>query len=179
LLSTLWLFISLFAPGVSRAVPVPPAGRTSQSLAATELQLWQAVLQNCFDASHPAASDDDNAGDVEDDNRAEAARYGMLANDVNATVQAAIGGQAVTQVLDGERRFDVVVRFQPQYRQSLEAISNIQINSPDGERIPLKQVAEIKKQTGASFVYREDNARYIPIKFSVRGRDLQSTIDDI
>jgi cobalt-zinc-cadmium resistance protein CzcA len=112
-------------------------------------------------------------------NRAEAARYGMLANDVNATVQAAIGGQAVTQVLDGERRFDVVVRFQPQYRQSIEAISNIQINSPDGEHIPLKQVAEIRKQTGASFVYREDNARYIPIKFSVRGRDLQSTIDDI
>jgi heavy metal efflux system protein len=112
-------------------------------------------------------------------NREAAARYGMLASDVNATVQAAIGGQAVTQVLDGERRFDVVVRFQPQYRQSLEAISNIQINSPDGERIPLKQVAEIKKQTGASFVYREDNARYIPIKFSVRGRDLQSTIDDI
>jgi heavy metal efflux system protein len=112
-------------------------------------------------------------------NRAEAARYGMLANDVNATVQAAIGGTAVTQVLDGERRFDVVVRFQPQYRQSIDAISNILINSPDGERIPLKQVADIRKQTGASFVYREDNARYIPIKFSVRGRDLQSTIDDI
>jgi cobalt-zinc-cadmium resistance protein CzcA len=112
-------------------------------------------------------------------NRAEAARYGMLANDVNATVQAAIGGTAVTQVLDGERRFDVVVRFQPQYRQSIDAISNVLINSPDGERIPLKQLAEIRKQTGASFVYREDNARYIPIKFSVRGRDLQSTIDDI
>ncbi len=112
-------------------------------------------------------------------NRQEAARYGVLPNDVNAVVQAAIGGQAATQVLDGEKRFDVVVRFQSQYRQSLEAISNIQIASPDGERIPLKQVAEITKQTGASFVYREDNARYIPIKFSVRGRDLQSTIDEI
>ena len=73
--------------------------------------------------------------------------------------RAAVDGQAVTQVLDGERHFDVVVRFQPQFRRSLEAISNIQINSPDGERIPLKQVAEISKQTGASFVYRENNAR--------------------
>ncbi|HEU0173020.1 MAG TPA: CusA/CzcA family heavy metal efflux RND transporter [Blastocatellia bacterium] len=112
-------------------------------------------------------------------NRQEAARYGIAPNDINATAQAAIGGQAVTQLLDGERRFDVVVRFLPQYRQSLEAISNIQINSPEGERIPLKQLAEITKQTGASFIYREDNARYIPIKFSVRGRDLQSTIDEI
>ena len=94
-------------------------------------------------------------------------------------MQAAIGGQAVTQVVDGERRFDVVVRFQPQYRQSIDAISSLPINSPDGNHIPLKQVAEISRQTGASFVYREDNARYIPIKFSVRGRDLQSTIAEI
>jgi cobalt-zinc-cadmium resistance protein CzcA len=112
-------------------------------------------------------------------NRQEAARYGISPNDINATAQAAIGGQAVTQLLEGEKRFDVVVRFLPQYRQSLEAISDIQINSPEGERIPLKQLAEITKQTGASFIYREDNARYTPIKFSVRGRDLQSTIDEI
>jgi cobalt-zinc-cadmium resistance protein CzcA len=111
--------------------------------------------------------------------RKEAARYGIAPNDINATAQAAIGGQAVTQLLDGERRFDIVVRFLPQYRQSLEAISNIQVNSPEGKRIPLKQIAEITKQTGASFIYREDNVRYIPIKFSVRGRDLQSTIDEI
>lgn len=84
--------------------------------------------------------------------------------------------RAVTQVLDGERRFDVVVRFLPQYRQNIEAISNIPVTAPNGGRIPLKQVAEIVKQTGASFIYREDNARYIPVKFSVRGRDLQSTI---
>jgi cobalt-zinc-cadmium resistance protein CzcA len=109
-------------------------------------------------------------------NRQEAARYGLLPNDVNATVQTAIGGQTATQLLDGEKRFDVVVRFLPPYRQSIDAISNIQIHSPDGKRIPLKQVAEITKQTGASFIYREDNARYIPIKFSVRDRDLQSTI---
>src|SRR5438552_13978286 len=108
--------------------------------------------------------------------REKAARYGVLPNDVNGAVQAAIGGQAVTQLLDGERRFDVVVRFLPQYRNSVDAIANIPVSTPDGGRIPLKQVAEIVKQTGASFIYREDNARYIPVKFSVRGRDLQSTI---
>ncbi|HZF38816.1 MAG TPA: efflux RND transporter permease subunit, partial [Blastocatellia bacterium] len=112
-------------------------------------------------------------------NRQEAARYGISPNDINATTHAAIGGQAVTQLLDGEKRFDVVVRFLPQYRQSLEEIGDIRINSPDGEIVPLKQLAEITRQTGASFIYREDNARYIPIKFSVRGRDLQSTIDEI
>src|SRR5262249_25770697 len=81
-----------------------------------------------------------------------------------------------TQVLDGEKRFDVVVRFLPQYRQDFDTIANIPVSTPDGGRIPLKQVAQIERQTGASFIYREDNARYIPIKFSVRGRDLQSTI---
>lgn len=108
--------------------------------------------------------------------RAEAARYGVLPNDINGTVQAAIGGQSVTQILDGERRFDLVVRFLPQYRENLETIANIMVSTPTGGRIPLKQVADITKQTGASFVYREDNSRYIPIKFSIRGRDLQSTI---
>src|SRR5881628_1022507 len=108
--------------------------------------------------------------------RERAARYGVLPGDVNGIVQATIGGQAVSQVLDGERRFDVVVRFLPQYRNNVDTISNIPVSMPDGGRIPLKQVAEIVKQTGASFIYREDNGRYIPIKFSVRGRDLQSTI---
>jgi cobalt-zinc-cadmium resistance protein CzcA len=111
--------------------------------------------------------------------REQAARYGILAGDVNATAEAAIGGRAVTEFLEGEKRFDVVVRFLPPYRQSVETIGDIQINSPDGKRIPLKQLAEIHKQTGAAFIYREDNARYIPIKFSVRGRDLESTIEEI
>jgi cobalt-zinc-cadmium resistance protein CzcA len=108
--------------------------------------------------------------------RERAARYGVLPGDVNGVVQAAIGGQAVTQVLDGERRFDVVVRFLPQYRGTVDAISRIPVNTPGGVPIPLRDVAEITKQTGASYIYREDNGRYIPIKFSVRDRDLQSTI---
>jgi cobalt-zinc-cadmium resistance protein CzcA len=108
--------------------------------------------------------------------RERAARYGVLPNDVNGVVQAAIGGQAVTQVLDGERRFDAVVRFLPQFRGNVEAISSIPVNTPSGAAVPLRDVADITKQTGASYIYREDNARYIPIKFSVRDRDLQSTI---
>jgi cobalt-zinc-cadmium resistance protein CzcA len=108
--------------------------------------------------------------------RERAARYGVLPGDVNSVVQAAIGGQAVTQVLDGERRFDVVVRFLPEYRGTVDAITSIPVNTPNGTPVPLRSVANITKDTGASYIYREDNARYIPIKFSVRGRDLQSTI---
>jgi len=108
--------------------------------------------------------------------RERAARYGILPNDVNGVVQAAIGGQAVTQVLDGERRFDVVVRYLPQFRNNVDSITKIPVNTPNGAPVPLRDVADITKQTGASYIYREDNARYIPIKFSVRGRDLQSTI---
>jgi heavy metal efflux system protein len=108
--------------------------------------------------------------------RQRAARYGVAPGDINATVQAAIGGQAVTQVLDGERRFDVAVRFLPQFRGTVDAIAKIPVSTPSGGPIPLRNLADINKQTGASFIYREDNARYIPIKFSVRGRDLQSTI---
>ncbi len=111
-------------------------------------------------------------------NRAACARYGLLVGDVNAVVQAAIGGQAVTQVFEGERRFDLVVRFLPEYRRDQVTIGNIQVNTPSGARIPLKQLANITTQTGAFIIYRENNERYIPIKFSVRGRDLESTVRD-
>lgn len=104
------------------------------------------------------------------------ARYGLQVSDVNAVVQAAIGGQAVTQVFEGERLFDLVVRFLPEYRQDVDGISNILVSTPDGARIPLKQVASITTQTGAFIIYRENNERYIPIKFSVRDRDLESTV---
>ena len=107
------------------------------------------------------------------------ARYGVLVADVNAVVQAAIGGQAVTQVLEGERRFDLVVRFLPQYRQDVDAIGEIQVSTPDGPRIPLKQLAKISTQTGAFIIYRENNERYIPIKFSVRNRDLEGTVHEV
>ncbi|MEQ1628593.1 MAG: efflux RND transporter permease subunit, partial [Nitrospira sp.] len=110
--------------------------------------------------------------------REASARYGLQVADVNAVVQAAVGGQAVTQVYEGERRFDLVVRFLPEYRQDVEAIGNILVSTPDGARVPLKQVASITTQTGAFIIYRENNERYIPIKFSVRDRDLQSTVEE-
>jgi cobalt-zinc-cadmium resistance protein CzcA len=110
--------------------------------------------------------------------REASARYGLRVSDVNAVVQAAVGGQAVTQVYEGEKLFDLVVRFLPEYRQDVESIGNILVSTPDGARIPLKQVAGITTQTGAFIIYRENNERYIPIKFSVRDRDLQSTVEE-
>jgi cobalt-zinc-cadmium resistance protein CzcA len=110
--------------------------------------------------------------------REASARYGLQVADVNAVVQAAVGGQAVTQVYEGERLFDLVVRFLPEFRQDVDAIGNILVSTPDGARIPLKQVASITTQTGAFIIYRENNERYIPIKFSVRNRDLQSTVEE-
>ncbi len=110
--------------------------------------------------------------------REASARYGLRVSDVNAVVQAAIGGQAVTQVYEGEKLFDLVVRFLPEYRQDVDSIGNILVNTPDGASIPLKQLAAITMQTGAFIIYRENNERYIPIKFSVRERDLQSTVEE-
>jgi heavy metal efflux system protein len=105
-------------------------------------------------------------------------RYGLNVGDVAAAVQAAIGGQAVTQVLEGDRRFDLVVRWQAKYRQSSDAIRQIQIAVPGGGYVPLGQIADITTAEGASFIYREGLRRYVPIRFSVRGRDMQSTIDE-
>ncbi|WP_447861808.1 efflux RND transporter permease subunit [Nitrospira calida] len=110
--------------------------------------------------------------------RQECARYGIKVGDVNDVIQAAIGGQAVTQVYEGEKWFDLVVRFLPEYRRDEDTIGNIQVSTPEGARIPLKQLATIAEQTGAFIVYRENNERYIPIKFSVRGRDLESTVHE-
>jgi cobalt-zinc-cadmium resistance protein CzcA len=110
--------------------------------------------------------------------RAQCARYGLNVGDIAAVVQAAIGGQAVTQVLEGDRRFDLVVRWKPQYRESLDAIRQIRVNMPAGGQIPLAQVAEIETGEGASFVYRENLERYVPVRFTVGGRDLKSTVED-
>jgi heavy metal efflux system protein len=108
--------------------------------------------------------------------RAACARYGLNTGDVGAVVQAAIGGQAVTQVYEGEKQFDLTVRWQKEYRDSLEAIAEITVATPDGSTIPLAQIAKIEEVMGPSTVYRTDGARFAPVKFSVRGRDLGSTI---
>jgi cobalt-zinc-cadmium resistance protein CzcA len=111
-------------------------------------------------------------------NRAAAARYGLNVSDVASIVQAAIGGQAVTQVFEGDERFDLVVRWKPQYRESLDAIRSIRVPTPSGADIPLAQIADVRSEEGASFIYREGLERYVPVRFAVRGRDLQSTVED-
>ncbi len=111
--------------------------------------------------------------------RAASARYGLMAADLNAAVQAAIGGFAATQILEGDRRFDFVVRYQPEFRRTPEAIRNILLPTPDGNRIPLSQVADVSLREGAFMIYRENGRRYIPVKFSVRGRDLAGTIREV
>ena len=111
--------------------------------------------------------------------RAAAARYGLNSGDLAAVVQAAIGGQAVTQVLEGDRRFDLVVRWLPQYRQSLDAIRNIRVNLPAGGQVPLAQVAHVETNEGASLIYRENLERFVPVRFAIRGRDLQTTVEEV
>ena len=112
-------------------------------------------------------------------NRGESARYGLMASDVDAAVQAAIGGLAATQILAGDRRFDFVVRYQPQFRTTLGAIGNILLPTATGNSVPLSQVADVSLREGAFMIYRENGRRYIPVKFSVRGRDLAGTIQDV
>ena len=111
--------------------------------------------------------------------RAASARYGLMAADVNAAVQAAVGGLAATQILQGDRRFDFVIRYRPEARANPDAIRNILLSTPDGGRVPLGQVAQIAMHEGAFMIYRENGQRYIPIKFSVRGRDLAGTMTDV
>jgi len=104
------------------------------------------------------------------------ARYGINVADVEAVIQAAVGGQAATQVIQGEKLFDLVVRMEPQFRSSSEQIGNLLVGTPSGQLIPLSQLATIKERLGASFIYREDNSRYIGVQYSIEGRDLQSAV---
>jgi heavy metal efflux system protein len=108
--------------------------------------------------------------------RAAAARYGLNTGDVSAIVQAAIGGQTVTQVLEGDRSFGLVLRWKPQYRGDLTAMRNILVNAPTGGNVPLGQIAHVEASEGASFIYRGDLQRYVPVRFSVSGRDLQGAV---
>jgi cobalt-zinc-cadmium resistance protein CzcA len=112
--------------------------------------------------------------------RAKAARYGLNSGDVNSVVQAAMGGAAATTVLEGDRQFDLVVRYTPEYRDSMEQIRNIKVAyqtaSGGNAYIPLTELAIITLDTGAAWIYHESMQRFIPVKFSVRGRDLGSTV---
>jgi cobalt-zinc-cadmium resistance protein CzcA len=108
--------------------------------------------------------------------RGQIGRYGLNTGDVAAVVQAAIGGQVITQVFEGEKHFDLILRWAEQYRRDVRSIRNILVSTPDGAQVPLGQIAEVAEEEGPSVIYREDLKRYVPVKFSVRGRDLASTI---
>ena len=110
--------------------------------------------------------------------RDRAARYGINVSDVQDAIQTAVGGNAMTQVLVGEQRYDLVLRYLPQYRDTKEAIENIRLLAPTGERVSLAQLTKVSVLDGASQIYREENSRYIAIKYSVRGRDLGSTVEE-
>ena len=110
--------------------------------------------------------------------RAKIARYGLNVSDVNTLVETAIGGTAATQVVQGERQFDLVVRMQEPFRRNADAIRSLLIATPDGQHLPLSQFADIRVESGASFIYRESNSRYIGIQFSVEGRDLAGAVGE-
>jgi cobalt-zinc-cadmium resistance protein CzcA len=108
--------------------------------------------------------------------RAKIARYGINAGDINALIEAAVGGSVATQVEQGERLYDLVVRLEPQYRQDPQQIGAILVSAPDGEQIPLKDLADIQVSNGASFIYRQDNSRFIGIQYSIESGDLAGTV---
>lgn len=111
-------------------------------------------------------------------NRAKIARYGLNVSDINGVIETAIGGDVATQVVQGERQFDLVVRLEQQYRDNPEEIKNILVTTSAGQQIPLKEFADIQETNGASFIYRENNSRYIGVQFSVEGRDLAGAVED-
>ncbi len=108
--------------------------------------------------------------------RGKLARYGLNIGDINTLVEAGIGGSAVSQVIQGERQFDLVVRLQEPFRQNADAIRRLLVTTPDGQNLPLGEFCDIRVDNGASFIYREGNERYIGVQFSVEGRDLAGAV---
>ena len=111
-------------------------------------------------------------------NREAASRFGINVSDIEDAVQTAVGGNAVGQVLQGEQRYDLVARYLPAYRDTKDAIERIRLLSPSGERVSLAQLCDVKTLDGASGISRESNSRYVALKYSVRGRDLGSTVEE-
>jgi heavy metal efflux system protein len=105
------------------------------------------------------------------------ARYGINVADVEGVVQAAVGGQAATQVIQGEKLFDLVVRMRPEFRENAQQIGNLLVGTPTGQQIPLSELSNIREGNGASFIYRENNSRYIGVQYSIEGRDLASAVE--
>jgi len=110
--------------------------------------------------------------------RAKIARYGLNVADINGLIQTAVGGDVATQVVQEEKQFDLVVRLERQYRDNPEEIGDILVATPGGQQLPLKEFADIQVTNSASFIYRQDNSRYIGVQFSVEGRDLAGAVED-
>jgi heavy metal efflux system protein len=110
--------------------------------------------------------------------RAKMARYGLNVSDINTLIETAVGGTAVSQVIQGERQFDLVLRLQEPFRANIEAIRSLLVATPDGQHLPLSQFADIQVSKGASFIYREGNSRFIGVQFSVTGRDLAGAVQE-
>jgi len=110
--------------------------------------------------------------------RKQAARFQINVADIQDAIQTAVGGNALTQVLEGEQRYDLVLRYQAPYRETKEAIENIRLLSPSGERVSLAQLTTVDVLDGASEIYREENSRYVALKYSVRGRDLGGAVEE-
>ena len=113
-----------------------------------------------------------------DINRARIARYGINVDDINNLIDAAIGGDVATQVVQGEEQFDLVARLQPKFRSNPLEIGDIPVAAPGGQEVPLKELANLRVENGASFIYRQDDSRYIGVQFSVAGRDLAGAVGD-
>jgi cobalt-zinc-cadmium resistance protein CzcA len=110
--------------------------------------------------------------------RQAAARYQLNVSDVQDAIQTAAGGNALTQVLQGEQRYDLVLRYLPQFRSTKEALENVRILAPTGERVSLQQLCTVEERDGGSEIYRENNQRYVAVKYSVRGRDLGGAVEE-
>ena len=141
---------------------------------ATEIQDVMTIVPGVADLGTFQVRGQPNVNLVVD--RATTDRFGINVSDVQDAVETAVGGKAVSQLLIGEQRYDLTVRYQQQFRKTVEDVTNVRILAPSGERVSLGQLCRIKLEEGASSIYREGNSRYIAIKYSVRGRDLGSTV---
>jgi cobalt-zinc-cadmium resistance protein CzcA len=141
---------------------------------ASQIQDVMAKVPGMVDVGVFRELDQPNINIVAD--RDKIARYGLNVSDVQTVIQTAVGGSVPCQVVEGEKLFDIMVRYQPQYRSTLEQIKKITVATPDGYRIPLEALCDIKVQEGAAIVFRKQTRRFIPIKFNVRGSDLGGTV---
>jgi cobalt-zinc-cadmium resistance protein CzcA len=162
--------------GVKGELAVKLFGRDLQTLEqkAEEMQTVMRQIPGVADLGTFEVRGQPNVNLVVD--RLAADRFAINVSDIQDAAECAVGGKAVSQILIGEERFDLTARYQPEFRQSVDDIEKIRILAPSGERVALSQLTHVTLDDGASTIYREGNSRYIAIKYSVRGRDLGSTV---